>query len=187
MSGRNIKNFWTKYYSIIISIMTLLIYIFYVYKVNSKEGWPWLVDSEGFGEMCKAITQFSSIVLGIYGFFIPVVIGKKDRFSEYFWNNINQLAFAKDIRKIIISGILTILISAILLIYDVLANKLLIVLIGMMIVCLSYYSCCTYRFLNIFINIVIGRRRESEQDELEFGEKISEQEREKLNEELEKF
>jgi len=187
MSKVKMKNIWTKYYSIIISIIALLMYLLYIYKVNGKASWKWIVDSEGFGEMCKAIAQFSSIVLGIYGFFIPVVMGKKDRFSEYFWNNINRIAFAKDVRKIIISGIFTILISSILLINDVLPNIILIILIGLMIFCLTYYSCCTYRFLNIFINIIIGRRGESEQDNIEFAETISEYDKEKLNEVLEKF
>ena len=188
MSKERIKDNWTKYYSFILTGIALLLYIVYLCMVaNKKYTWPWIADSENFGEMCKSIAQFSSVVLGVYGFFIPVVIGKKDRFSEFFWNNINREAFAKDIQKIIISGILTILISSVLLISDILSLVVLKVMIGMMIVCLTYYSCATYRFLNIFIRIIIGRRSESIDNDLSFKETLTENETQSLNESLNKF
>ena len=69
----------------------------------SKYSIPWLGDSEGFSEMCKAIVDFSSIVLGIYGFLIPAVIGRQDKFNKIFWETVDKKRFSKDIQRLIIN------------------------------------------------------------------------------------
>lgn len=56
-----------------------------------------LGDSKGFPEMCKAIVDFLSIVLGIYGFLIPAVIGRQDKFNKKFWETVDKKRFSKDV------------------------------------------------------------------------------------------
>ena len=50
-----------------------------------------LQESDGFEELCKALLNYTSILLGVYGFFVPVIIGKmKEDFSLKFWKMIDR-------------------------------------------------------------------------------------------------
>lgn len=104
-----LRTWWLNWYVYIVPSVLLTVYIVYVLVGVHKYSIPWLAESKGFSEMCKAIVDFSSIVLGIYGFLIPTVIGRQDKFNKKFWETVNKKRFSKDIQRLIISGMITIL------------------------------------------------------------------------------
>ena len=114
-----LRTWWLNWYVYIVPSVLLVAYSVYVLVGVHKYSIPWLGDSEGFSEMCKAIVDFSSIVLGIYGFLIPAVIGRQDKFNKIFWETVDKKRFSKDIQRLIISGMITILLSSGLLIADI--------------------------------------------------------------------
>lgn len=61
------------------------------------------------------------------------MIGKQDRFTNYFWQNINRDKFAKDVHKIILSGIFVIILSIVLTVSDIMNKKIVMILVGMMV------------------------------------------------------
>ena len=94
-----LRTWWLNWYVYIVPSILLIAYVMYVLVGVHKYSIPWLGDSEGFSEMCKAIVDFSSIVLGIYGFLIPAVIGRQDKFFKRYptldnkWNDYYIIEF----------------------------------------------------------------------------------------------
>lgn len=127
------------------------------------------------------------VVLGVYGIFIPVVIGKQDRFTNYFWQNINRDKFAKDVHKIILSGIFVIILSIVLTVSDIMNKKIVMILVGMMVWVLFFYACCTYRFLGIFIQLIVGSDTRKSDDDLLIEDPISDKDKNNLNKDLDQF
>ena len=176
-------------YSYGIPTVVLIFYVLYiVFGIYGKAKWNWIGDSTGFKDMCTLITQFSSIVLGVYGFFIPVEKKKKDSFTDYFWQHIDRDRFARDVHKIILSGIIAVLISVFLTVSDIMSKPSVFVLMGILIWILIFYVCNTYRFLGIFIHLIVGNSILQTQDSgLEIETPISESKKEKINSEMKKF
>ena len=176
-------------YSYGIPTVVLVFYVMYIaFGVYGKAKWNWIGDSDGFKDMCALITQFSSIVLGVYGFFIPVVMSKKDSFTDYFWKHIDCDRFAKDVHKIILSGIIAVLISVFLTVSDIMSKPSVFVLVGILIWILIFYVCNTYRFLGIFIYLIVGNSiLQTKDGSLEIENPISDRNKEKINNQLEKF
>lgn len=189
MNKEKIRKNLLESYSFLIPTAILIAYVMYiVLGVCGKSELKWVGDSTGFKDMCTLITQFSSIVLGVYGFFIPVIIGKRDSFTDYFWRHINRNRFAKDVHHIILSGIASILLSVILTISDVVSKNIVIVLVGLLVWILIFYVCSTYRFLGIFIQLVVGDGLLKKSDEsIQMKDSISDEKKEELNSKLEKF
>ncbi len=73
------------------------------------------------------------IVFGVYGFFIPVVMSKRDSFIDYFWQHIDRDRFARDVHKIILSGIIVVLMSVFLMVSDIMSKQSMFVLVGILI------------------------------------------------------
>ena len=163
---RRIRTEWLNKYVYIIPCILELIYISYIkFGVYGEAQWVWIGGSKGFGDMCKAIAEFSSIVLGIYGFMIPAVIGRQDKFNNEFWKNIDKESFSRDFKHLIISGIITILASSMLLVHDIISAKVLMVLLGGFFWILAFYCCSSYRFIRIFISLIVEGRNNSDDSE----------------------
>ena len=188
MSKGKVRKQLLEKYSYFVPTIILILYILYVVLgVNGKLALNWIADSKNFVNMCELITQFSSIVLGVYGIFIPVVIGKQDRFTNYFWQNINRDKFAKDVHKIILSGIFVIILSIVLTVSDIMNKKIVMILVGMMVWVLFFYACCTYRFLGIFIQLIVGSDTRKSDDDLLIEDPISDKDKNNLNKDLDQF
>ncbi|WP_026653610.1 hypothetical protein [Butyrivibrio proteoclasticus] len=181
------RRIWLNGYQFIIPVVIEVLYLIYVIIIlRSRASIPWVADSQGFSEMCRAVAEFSSIILGVYGFFIPVVVGRKNSFSDYFWEHIDKERYKKDFRRILISGILTIMISASLLICDILPKSIEMFLIGILLLILIFYVCCTYRFINIFVCLIVDGNEEVD-EEKEMKNMLSNSQVQTLNDKLEKF
>lgn len=174
MKKNTLKTYWLNSYAYIIPTILCIAYILYIiWGVNGKNiHLKWIGLSNNFSEMCKALVDFSSIVLGIYGFLIPSVIGRKDKFNETFWKNIDKHQFSKDVQKLIISGIITILLSTSLLLADVFSQKVCEILVGFLLWMLLFFCCNSFRFIKVFISLIVeGQNDDTEKNKVQFSDK----------------
>ena len=116
--------------------------------------------TEGFQDLCNSMVNFLTIILGIYGVIIPIVIGKMDEeYSKRFWSLINKNQFEKDIKKIILLGLFSILLCAVLMLNDVLPIIINNIFITIVIWTFLYFIVSSYRFISIFLKLIIGNSR----------------------------
>ena len=169
-----LRTWWLNWYVYIVPSVLLVAYSVYVLVGVHNYSIPWLGDSEGFSEMCKAIVDFSSIVLGIYGFLIPAVIGRQDKFNKIFWETVDKKRFSKDIQRLIISGMITILLSSGLLIADIFPLKLYESVVGFLWWFLIFYCCNSIRFVSIFVSLIVEGQSKPDEKESDDSQKQSE-------------
>lgn len=185
-----LKTGWLNWYVYIVPSALLAVYIVYVLVGVHKYYIPWLGDSDGFSEMCKAIVDFSSIVLGIYGFLIPAVIGRQDKFNKTFWETVDKRRFSKDIQRLIISGMITILLSSGLLIADIFPLQLSESVVGFLLWFLIFYCCNSIRFVSIFVSLIVEGQSKTDEKESDDSQKPSKKHQEikrRLDDKLSKF
>lgn len=153
-----IKYITYRVYSYIIPTIVLVVYLCYAFFADKGNcSIPLIQDSTGFLEACKSIANFSSIVLGIYGVLVPILLGKQEeKFIKRFWKLIDRKEFVRDMKKIIFSGILIILISSGLLISDIMSELVLNILICLLIWLLFFFSCSSYRLIGVFVSLIVG-------------------------------
>ena len=153
-----ISYFFRKYYTKIIPSIALVIYfIFMIIFYLCNNSITILHESKGFETFCELIANFSTIILGIYGFLIPIMIGKMDeKHIKKFWGIIDKAEFSQDIKDVILSGILTILCSSIFVVSDVFNEIVVCIIFGFLIWILLFYACSSYRFIGIFILLIMG-------------------------------
>ena len=165
LKRKQLRTLWLNTYVYLVPSVLCVAFIFYVrWGVYGKNPIPWIGDSKGFAEMCKAIVEFSSIVLGIYGFLMPAVICRQDKFNKYFWKNVDKQRFSKDIQRLITSGIVTILLSAGLLISDIFYRKLCEILVGCLCWLLIFFCCNSIRFISIFVSLIVEGQNECDEN-----------------------
>lgn len=176
-------------YMYIIPTMAIILYIAWlVLSYKTSLNIKLLHESKGFEELCKALLNYTSILLGVYGFFVPVIIGKMDEdFSKKFWNMINRDKFAKDNHRIFLAGIITILLSAVLLLKDIMNVWVTNVLVVLMIWNVVFFSCSTYRFIGIFIKLIIGEKKKDSKGKYQMTDQITESQKANLDEKIGKF
>ena len=87
-----------------------------------------------------------------------MIIGKEDDLSAYFWKRVDKEKFAKDMKKVILFGFITIFLSIIVLLGDIICRGIMYVLVGVLLYCLVFYAGCSYRFIKIFIMLVVGKK-----------------------------
>ena len=153
-------------------IPSILVFIYIVVtiimKIIGKQN-DWYNNTMGFTELCKSLVGFTTVILGIYGVVVPIVIGK------IFWSLIDKDKFITDVKIIIISGIVHILFCSLLLIYDILPQIIVTVFICIAIWTLLFFMFSSYRFIGIFMNLISADKKIEKivQDDLSDAEKES--------------
>ena len=143
--------------------IVVVVYIIAVMITNKKTpGAYWYEETSGFTELCKSLISFTSVILGIYGVVVPIALGKINTdFSVTFWNLINRERFAADVKRILISGILNILLCSLLIIRDVMTFYIITSLICLAIWTLLFFMISSYRFISIFMALIVQNQQSS--------------------------
>lgn len=80
-----------------------------------------------------------------------------------------------------------IILSIVLTVSDIINKKIVMILVGMMVWVLFFYACCTYRFLGIFIQLIVGSDTRKSDDDLLIEDPISDKDKNNLNKDLDQF
>lgn len=154
-----VKEFLYRIYSYVIPTIVLVFYLcYFLFCGKENQNVLLIQDSEGFLEACNSIANFSSIVLGIYGVLMPILLGKQEeKFVKRFWDLIDRKEFVSDMKKIIFSGILIILISSGLMISDIMSELMVNIFVCSLLWLLFFFSCSSYRLIGVFISLIVGK------------------------------
>ncbi len=185
---KKIEGYKYKTYMYVVPTIILALYL-----VNLMCGYlgkwePILIqESEGFSEFCKAISGFSSVVLGIYGFIVPIVLSKQeDTYVKKFWTLIDRDEFIKDMKRVILSSILTILISIGLLIVDVMPPIVVNLSCSSLIWLLVFFAFSSYRFIGILITLAVGKKIKND-SEIKIEDPMTEEKSQETKQAFDKF
>ena len=144
---------------IIITVVVLIIY----YAISNYYGVK-ISDSKHFNELLSACISGVSILLGIFGVLFTCLISLKDTsiIIKQFFYIVDKRFFIKSIKRYILIGISNLIISAILLISDIILNTDVLVYLWLFTILL--YIMDSFRFINILMDL-ITEERNNEDDE----------------------
>ncbi len=170
---------WRKLYCIIIPIITTCVY---AYIFLHYDFCIWL--SENFGDTLTSIITFVSIIISFFGVLLTILISarEKSQLINYFLDTADKDAFVMAINKLIICGLMTVIVSAVLFGYDIFSKNINFTLSCMGIYFLMRFTTLTYRFTNLLLRLFIKEKKDISKKE---GKKISNQKLEELNRKLE--
>lgn len=149
-----------RYSAVAAPCVSLCVYSIYIaVALRDKNGSiSFMWDSKGYNDMCTLVTQFASIIISVFGFVVPMVLSRKNNYTDFFWEHINRTNFAKDINTLFTSGIITIILSIILTISDIMQIYFVIILNGLLVAALSVFITDSLRFLGLFVNLLFENR-----------------------------
>lgn len=160
---KTIYDFWCIWYSKIISITFAAILLFLQYKYDLK-----IWDATNYADMLTAIITFLSIVIGIFGILIPMIVSaknEKNSMAEYFFEKADIKYFTKCMKSIFSSGMLSLICVCILYLEDIVEEVFLKWFLSFTVCSFVYFCCNAYRFIGIMINLLIRRRKNENSSE----------------------
>lgn len=121
-----------------------------------------ITESENFTSMLEAIISFASLIIGVFGFLLPILITSKKEITlaKYFIDNIDKKAFSFNLRMIIVSGFIVVFISCILFLFDIFSEWFKQGIILLWIWWLFYFVSNSYRFVSLIIRLFLEEKNE---------------------------
>lgn len=160
---KGIVNLWRSCYSVVIpSVMCIVYMVIYLLTQNGVLEFQYVTDSKNFTSMLESIITFVSIIIGVFGFLLPILIASKDKFAlvKYFIKSIDKTAFSFNLRMIIVGGFATVFISCMLFFFDIFSEWFKQSLIMMWIWLLFYFMLSSYRFISLLIRLFLEEKKE---------------------------
>lgn len=160
---------WRKLYCIIIPIILTTFYLYMFFRFDFR-----IWESQNFGDTLTSIITFVSIIISFFGVLLTILISAREKSTliDYFLHTADRQAFVRSLRELIICGLSTVLIAAVLFGHDILHFKVTVGLIVVCIFCLIRFAALTYRFTNILLMLFVGDKKKVEKKE---GKTISEE------------
>mgnify|MGYP006903549414 CR=1 FL=1 len=179
-----IIDIWRGIYSLVIPTVACIIYwSIYMAVRGDILNYSYITESENFTSMLEAIISFASLIIGVFGFLLPIFITSKKEFTlaKYFIDNIDKKAFSFNLRMIIVSGFIVVFISCILFLSDIFSEWFKQGIILLWIWWLFYFASNSYRFVSLIIRLFLEDKNEVKK---EIWEPIDSNEEEKLKESI---
>ena len=166
---------WRNIYCTVIPLIMTAGYLFAFFKYGFC-----IWNSENFGNTLTSIITFVSIIISFFGVLLTILISarEKSELIDYFLNTADKNAFIRSIRELIICGLSTVIIAALLFGYDILQQNIIVFLVLLGIFCLIRFSALTYRFTNILLMLFVGEKKKVGKKE---GKTIGEKELDNLH------
>ncbi len=175
---------WYSWYGIILSS---LLSVFLAFEQHKHDLYFW--KATYYSDMLTAIITFLSIIIGIFGILIPTVISAKEddkSIANYFFQNADGVFFAKSIRKLISSGILSVICVCLLYLQDILNEKIYVWVFRISVFFTLYFCFGSYRFIGIMLGLLVGSesKKDAKKTVKKYKNRIDEAERNRINEKL---
>ena len=183
MLKKNIIQKWRNIYSVIIPFIIVII-ILLIDKCTEFD----LTDicrNGNFNDMLQSLITFLSIVIGIFGFLIPALVSvKNDQLVQYFLDKADVDNFVNQIKLLIFTGLLSILLSVILFMFQNINAVVLIIFMYVWIGMIALFICSSYRFISIILKLLCGTKNDERK---ECKNAMNDDEVKKLNDKLPKI
>ncbi len=140
-----------------ISIIYAAIYCLIKFNIIN---WYTLTDSKNIGQALEAIITFISIVISLFGILLPILISAKDtsKMITWFLESIDRKYFINCIKKVFLSGFITIFLSCTMFFNDIFYDCISFLLTLLLIWNLSYFMASSYRFTGILLALLIENK-----------------------------
>ncbi len=168
--NNRIIDIWRSCYSIVIPSLVCVIYLaIYLLTQRNILEFQYITDSANFTSMLESIITFVSIIIGVFGFLLPILIASKDKFAlvKYFIKSIDKKAFSFNLRMIIVSGFSVVFVTCMLFFFDIFSEWFMQVLILIWIWLLFYFMLSSYRFISLLIRLFLEEKQEPRKKQLE--------------------
>ena len=143
--------------------------------------------SDGFQDLLTMVGTFVSVVIGLLGVLLTCLISIRDtsKLVSFFFENTKNIRFQKGMKQCILAGLLLILMTCILFIWQLFPKKIFILIKYSWVFLLIYFTALIYRFLSILISLVIdsGERQEGKKD----NQVVTGERQAKMDEKMQKF
>ena len=159
----NLKYRWFDIYPWIFSVIgTFLVMKFEkIYGVN-------IGTSEGFSDLLAMVVTFVSVVIGLLGVLLTCLISIRDtsKLVKFFFEKSKKNKFQNGIKQCILSGLLLVMATCALFIWDLFPGKLFALIKYSWVFLFVLFTSLIYRFISILISLVIdnGEREEGKKD-----------------------
>ena len=164
---KNFIDIWRACYSIVIPTGACLFYMI-IYFLTQKKilNFMYITDSNNFPTMLESIITFVSIIIGVFGFLLPILITSKDKFAliKYFICSIDKKAFSFNLRMIIVSGFSTIFVTCMLFFFDIFSEWFKQIMILLWIWLLFYCMLNSYRFISLLVRLFLEEKNEPKKE-----------------------
>lgn len=170
---------WHRAYSYIIPTVAVAIYI--ICQILIGKGILAHFDitgSKNFTDMLDSLITFVTIVLGVFGFLLPILItNKKDcGLINRFLDNIDKKEFTFCLKLIISSGFLVVILTGILYLNDILGKMFLLIAIGVDLWVVLFFMSSSFRFISILLEVMLSDNSETSGKVLNAMDKAEEKE-----------
>lgn len=183
MSKKDLIQMWRNIYSVIIPFI-IIIAILLIDKCT-KFNLTDICRNGNFNDMLQSLITFLSIIIGIFGFLIPALVSVKNgQLVQYFFDRADVDNFVNQIKLLVFSGLLSILLSVILFMFQNINAVVLIIFLYVWIGIITYFVCGSYRFISIILKLLCGTKNGGGKN---CGNIMNDDEVKKLNDKLPKI
>ncbi len=177
---KRVLNGWRGIYCIVLPIIAVGVYIV-CYRVWKVKIW----ESDNFSATLESMVTFVSIIISFFGVLLTILISAKEKSEliNYFLDSADKKAFSSSIKKLILHGLLTVIVAAILFMYDIMCECEIVTCACIGIFTLVRFTALTYRFTNILLMLFLKDRKTYAKRE---DERLSESDVEELDKRLQR-
>lgn len=183
MGDNKVIDYWRRCYSIVLPFLVCVIYLtIYILTQKGVLDFQDITESKNFTAMLESIITFVSIIIGVFGFLLPILITSKDKFAliKYFINSIDKKSFSFNLRMIIVGGFATVFITCMLFFFDIFSEWFKQLMILMWIWLLFYFMLNSYRFISLLVRLFLEEKHEPRKDQRISISKSEEEELKKI-------
>lgn len=164
---------WRERYAYVIPTVITLVYILSSIYLSVD-----LTKSDHLPEALAGIVTATSILTGLLSALLGIIVQNKDSSQgiKFFFDNTDKGRFVLLLKYSVLSGFACIFLSCVLFFSDVLGTMVTQIMSFLWLWILLYYLASTYRFVNIFVSLLIKQKQPDEKEERAKGQEIDESE-----------
>lgn len=177
---KNALDIWRSIYCTVLPVVSVGVYFFSYVKWDFK-----IWESVNFSDTLTAMITFVSIIISFFGVLLTMLISAKEKSKliNYFLNSADKEDFTASIKKLVMYGLLTVILAAVLFMKDIMTEKAVLIFLGGGIFTLIKFTTMTYRFTNILLLLFI---RDKDSFGKREGAKLQESEKQEMDERIRK-
>lgn len=162
MDNDKTKDGWYRWFAIypwLFSIVATALVIWFekICEINICSG-------DGFRDLLTAVVTFVSVVIGLLGVLLTCLITIRDtsKLVKYFLKESPKKVFQNGIKQCILSGLLLVIMTCALFIWDLFPEKIFIIIKYGWVFLFTLFTTLIYRFISMLISLVIDNGEEEE-------------------------
>ena len=170
-----VLDFWRGIYSIVIPSACCIVYlIFSVLIYSGKLNWSYFWEGENFTDALGTLVTFISIAISFFGVLIPILISGKTSSEtiKFFFSVVDKKYFLGRIKVMMISGVMAVVLLALLYFSDIYSTEANIVIMAAMIWLFFYFVAASYRIISLLLMMFLVEKKMGYKGQKEDGSNV---------------